>query len=1737
MLSDCYIRFESPEDRENLLPLLYNLYVFESRKVGGSHGGTRKFSDCIWTYEEVEPHLCASLALDAAEVNTLFQRLVSLLTDGDARQLLTFTKSDVQHYLTRLAELIRTTGNLHEFQNRIDQDTDVEQKFSIIEGTQWYPILRYSAPRSLTKDDIILRLNAKLAGMTHVSDDAGGHSIAHVLEDLDFVLDSIALLPKYTANGGLRYSEFQVESIVIALLQSWTSTAGNALVVTADTGMGKTLSFSIPTLVSAVSSLRNEERSMNQLLLYPRNALAKDQFQELQNMVKYVNKRLHESGRKCIGIALDADGLIKSSERYVRYPLPAGMGPEWGVGTGNVFEASSQVYGGESAAEIVLASIESFRRRLRNPAVVSGLKRGLSRIVFDEVHLSSGLQGGHHHFLVGRLKQLLYDFNPEKNRKHALRLIGVSATIAKPKQHLQKIWGGALQSIKHVEGMVTSSGAPAGLMHHVMYKPRLGTPMVGALVDLSSSVTHQRRARDFTREGTSPAELKRLQKTIGFSDSHQVVGDWWSFMLPNESTEKTSNNRRLASADGDLRRPYAHWHSKPLSLHDGGSEVCDTCQTGVHHSTPLNIQGSQLGLLKAKLSHTAVNPDTPSWNYNNCVDPEKTYSISGLETCTYLEMGKCWWFAPRTGEMESRPGDIAYESFKEVTRTKRFTSITKRGEPEDDAEQEMSANKVFASKPKFGAYENTHNDAEQNNTIVPHDFVIATPTLEVGVDMDNVSEVITHKAIRNISSYRQKVGRAGREPGSDALAVTLASRRASDFGHYRSMNRLVSDKISDPVPVASNNSTILKHHTYEAVFDYLARGGINIESIPKARYPRNDSEIPGWEAVNQTLVDAISQLNQPYCLTYLQYSVPEADEEIRNRAREVVIDQLQILLEPFPGLVSKEASLIQWLAHFKRSNSRLRDQDANSPYWQSIELWVSNEALRPIPDGLEEDVLNQTQSLRDKIIEALPWKDVRELRSISEDIGVLIAANPQINTFNTITPYINLLNDADPIPPIVRQLKELRRYSTWYLSIILEKVETFLNFRPYITLPSYFTNPHETSVAIRGNGQQGSYFIENVTGSEALRYLQPGMFTHRISKGSRYFIEHSGRLEQIEEEGQVWTYDLEEVDFDFERIGTLEQNQTARISKLLDVQIPEILPLVVLKSLHVSSLNGSTSGRNFVTLSLEDNTEGLLVFYDVESGGPQAPKILPKAHAVSWMLTDLEGGAEVQTYRLQNVLSEEERPSKLDGIRHPLMSHLFSSVKFNKNIDVTKVGLGVSRSNLVTIQPQSNGEFTAYSDIFITNGLRFTLSSRIRQLVADRSQSADVKFSTQTLDMVAYWIRTQKELFGNISSYTIDAFVDVLVENAWIQSNPSNKTESFPKTEVEFFNLLFESGNSTNAESIQRRATLTSITNDNMNQNITEELQLINSLFSQNADDLISSLQAVRSEWYRVTFTNTLGVLLAESVAEFAGVQGDAVSYTVNFEDDNNTWCIDVIDNEAEGNGSCDLAREFFHIPAEIRHMAHYFGERYLPSESFIELLERKLVVCDEHLLHQAATCGVLPTGLPHWLQRDFTELRNRFSSLWEELEVNSTDEARLHHMRRFSIREPDNRSDQLDLELALHLCANGCPACNGDDMVNQLPPQLIRFATNRGLLDSIIGQFSDLDGYQCLVENSEQIHQSLGLPVENIDEIYLRRSNDDTYQTVRFIKNLGASIGFDFQRHQRIMPIMDLVVRTQEVI
>ena len=114
-----------------------------------------------------------------SELQAPFDNLV-VMAHKNQRRMLRFKKGEEWFHITKLAESIRTTGNLHEFQNRTVQKADgIEEskKFNIIEGTEWYPLLRYGTPRQYTKEDLLAELGSKLDGITHVHERMGGHTV------------------------------------------------------------------------------------------------------------------------------------------------------------------------------------------------------------------------------------------------------------------------------------------------------------------------------------------------------------------------------------------------------------------------------------------------------------------------------------------------------------------------------------------------------------------------------------------------------------------------------------------------------------------------------------------------------------------------------------------------------------------------------------------------------------------------------------------------------------------------------------------------------------------------------------------------------------------------------------------------------------------------------------------------------------------------------------------------------------------------------------------------------------------------------------------------------------------------------------------------------------------------------------------------------------------------------------------------------------------------------------------------------------------------------------------------------------------------------------------------------------------------------------------------------------------------------------------------------------------------
>ena len=219
-------------------------------------------------------------------------------------------------------------------------------------------------------------------------------------------------------------------------------------------------------------------------------------------------------------------------------------------------------------------------------------------------------------------------------------------------------------------------------------------------------------------------------------------------------------------------------------------------------------------------------------------------------------------------------------------------------------------------------------------------------------------------------------------------------------------------------------------------------------------------------------------------------------------------------------------------------------------------------------------------------------------------------------------------------------------------------------------------------------------------------------------------------------------------------------------------------------------------------------------------------------------------------------------------------------------MEVKQLGLGVARSNGVMLQPEYNTQTVAFVHRFETQGLRFKLSDHMKAALEERvAQDGNTPFSAQTLQLLDYIIRHSHQDLGHHDGFIIEAYLDVLVDNAWrLETAGLSTADSFPETEADFLELLFESGHPLSPESVQRRkAQFSAVANDALADDIQASLNAFIPAFSAFYNGTVKPEPAWRKRWYGATLANTMGVLLADAITEYAGVQGGSVATPPRF--------------------------------------------------------------------------------------------------------------------------------------------------------------------------------------------------------------------------------------------------------------
>nr|WP_240959851.1 DEAD/DEAH box helicase [Rhodococcus sp. HNM0563] len=216
--------------------------------------------------------------------------------------------------------------------------------------------------------------------------------------------------------------------------------------------------------------------------------------------------------------------------------------------------------------------------------------------------------------------------------------------------------------------------------------------------------------------------------------------------------------------------------------------------------------------------------------------------------------------------------------------------------------------------------------------------LVATPTLEMGIDIGDLSAVLLSSLPRTVASYLQRVGRAGRLTGN-ALALAYVTGRGDQLPRFTRPHDTINGAVRPPATYLDAEE-ILRRQFIASVADILARR-------PDAPHPRTTPDV----------------LRSTESGTYLGALIREAED----RADELVT----AFVEAFPPL---DDDVVDRLRRFPRvdnatgtSELALRCHRASQEWNRRIEaLQHRRTAVETILPGLREKAESPAKTSEDE---------------------------------------------------------------------------------------------------------------------------------------------------------------------------------------------------------------------------------------------------------------------------------------------------------------------------------------------------------------------------------------------------------------------------------------------------------------------------------------------------------------------------------------------------------------------------------------------------------------------------------------------------------------------------------------------------------------------------------------------------------------------------------------------------
>lgn len=165
----------------------------------------------------------------------------------------------------------------------------------------------------------------------------------------------------------------------------------------------------------------------------------------------------------------------------------------------------------------------------------------------------------------------------------------------------------------------------------------------------------------------------------------------------------------------------------------------------------------------------------------------------------------------------------------------------------------------------------------------------ATPTLEMGIDIGNLSSVFLCSVPPAQANYLQRIGRAGRRDGN-ALAVTVANGQNHDLFFYEDPMEMMAGSVHTP-GVFLKATAVLERQLTAYCFDRWNASGIGESAIPgQMRKVLDAVKRSHLEQFPHTLLEFISRNRSELLAGFLRL-FDDLDENARNHLAQFIHDR------------------------------------------------------------------------------------------------------------------------------------------------------------------------------------------------------------------------------------------------------------------------------------------------------------------------------------------------------------------------------------------------------------------------------------------------------------------------------------------------------------------------------------------------------------------------------------------------------------------------------------------------------------------------------------------------------------------------------------------------------------------------------------------------------------------------------------------------------------------------------